>query len=440
MKITKRLVRKKSDSETGIYLDINHQGNRKKWGTGLSIHPELWNFGREIAEVPKKKDIKKKHEKRFKSLSAAIANLNTALRKIESNVEQYKLESLAKKQECSINELIKYLNSKHRKKATLKSSEYIFLTDYSEYVFVPGASEGSILRRGGKRYAASTIKTYKSMITFFKNYEKSAGEKIKFEEVDFSFYNKLMEWSNYKKFSLNYIGKRIRELKKVLKFTYKKKIHKNRIFEDADFIAPREDVTSVYLKRSEIKNLQSLELNQVEEKYRDAFLVGVYTAMRIGDYTNLTDRNLERERGQLYIKKITEKTKNQVRIPVMPELKEILQKDGFFKRPKIYEQKLNKYIKNICKKAGIDDPVEIKQTIGGKTLIREFPKYEKVSSHTARRTGATLMYLSGIPIIEIMKITGHKTVSSFMKYICITSEETSSTLSNHSYFKNGITA
>ena len=45
------------------------------------------------------------------------------------------------------------------------------------------------------------------------------------------------------------------------------------------------------------------------------------------------------------------------------------------------------------------------------------PKYKLVHSHTARRTGATLMYLSGMEIYDIMKITGHTTPVMLKKYI-----------------------
>ena len=38
-------------------------------------------------------------------------------------------------------------------------------------------------------------------------------------------------------------------------------------------------------------------------------------------------------------------------------------------------------------------------------------------SHTARRTGATLMYLAGIDAYDIIKITGHKDIDILKKYI-----------------------
>ena len=46
------------------------------------------------------------------------------------------------------------------------------------------------------------------------------------------------------------------------------------------------------------------------------------------------------------------------------------------------------------------------------------PKYEFISSHTARRSFATNEFKAGVLTIgEIMSITGHKTEKSFYKYI-----------------------
>lgn len=46
------------------------------------------------------------------------------------------------------------------------------------------------------------------------------------------------------------------------------------------------------------------------------------------------------------------------------------------------------------------------------------------------------MFKSKISTLAIMKITGHKTESSFMKYICITEEENADILETHNYFLN----
>ena len=63
-------------------------------------------------------------------------------------------------------------------------------------------------------------------------------------------------------------------------------------------------------------------------------------------------------------------------------------------------------------------------------------KYELIKAQTARRSGATNMYLAGISTLDIMKITGHKKEREFLKYIRVSKEETAELLANHEYFRN----
>lgn len=90
-------------------------------------------------------------------------------------------------------------------------------------------------------------------------------------------------------------------------------------------------------------------------------------------------------------------------------------------------QRMNRQLKEICKLAGIND-VHMLDGIARK-------KYELVSTHTARRSFATNAYRAGIPSISIMKITGHSTERSFMKYIKISQEENARLMLKNPFFK-----
>ena len=102
--------------------------------------------------------------------------------------------------------------------------------------------------------------------------------------------------------------------------------------------------------------------------------------------------------------------------------------------PRTYEQKVNHLIKEIAREAGITEKVEVSYIENGEKKSRQVEKCDLVKTHTARRSGATNMYLAGIPTIAIMKITGHKTEREFMKYIKITEEQTALELMSHPYF------
>ena len=87
----------------------------------------------------------------------------------------------------------------------------------------------------------------------------------------------------------------------------------------------------------------------------------------------------------------------------------------------------------------IDKPILLQRTKGTLTYAETKPKYDLVTSHTARRSFATNAYLAGLPPISIMKITGHKTESSFMKYIKISEKENAIQLKGHEFFNQIVT-
>lgn len=111
-----------------------------------------------------------------------------------------------------------------------------------------------------------------------------------------------------------------------------------------------------------------------------------------------------------------EKTNARVTVPVSSELKAIFERYNY-EIPHIADQVFNRYIKQCCQKAGITDSVTIKEVVGGKEVKTTKEKWELVTSHTARRTGATLMYLSGMDVYDIIKITGHASPAILKKYI-----------------------
>jgi len=52
------------------------------------------------------------------------------------------------------------------------------------------------------------------------------------------------------------------------------------------------------------------------------------------------------------------------------------------------------------------------------------PRWQLVSTHTARRTGITLMYLSHkYDLLQMMSVTGHKNTETFKSYIRLSSDE-----------------
>ena len=83
---------------------------------------------------------------------------------------------------------------------------------------------------------------------------------------------------------------------------------------------------------------------------------------------------------------------------------------------------------------GIDDIVEITKSIGAGRTTERKRKYELVSSHTARRTGITLLYMTGVPLQQVMLISGHKDEDSIRHYLRLTKEENVMILKTNEFF------
>lgn len=198
----------------------------------------------------------------------------------------------------------------------------------------------------------------------------------------------------------------------------------------------KEDHKVVYLSMSEIEKLNAMPLRGERSQVRDIFLIGCCTALRYSDYSKLSEDNFHG--GCIQI--LTKKTNTQVTIPIHYIVKDIINRNGgygFLKYRKS-PQNFNEMIKRICRDAGIVDKILIERIEGFKKICKIYKKYELISSHTARRSGATNMYLAGIPVFRIMLITGHKTQDSFFLYIGIGKEENAKELQDHEFFRGNL--
>lgn len=117
------------------------------------------------------------------------------------------------------------------------------------------------------------------------------------------------------------------------------------------------------------------------------------------------------------------KSEHWVVIPLRNEALEILKVRFNNNQSALTNGGFNKNIKLIGKLAGATNLIKFSHKKHGKDVIETKPKYEWITSHTCRRSFCTNEFLSGTPVELIMKISGHKSVKDFYKYIRITPEE-----------------
>ena len=202
----------------------------------------------------------------------------------------------------------------------------------------------------------------------------------------------------------------------------------NMKFRHKKFAFNEEETDSVHLTEDELAQLYALKItNQKLEEVRDLFIFGSWVGLRFSDFSNIKPENIIQIDGDYFIKMITQKTKELVIIPCNPVVMEIFNKyaDRPNKLPKtLSSQKFNNYIKDVCKLAEFNEKGRV--STKPKDMLADL-----VSSHTARKFFATNYYLQGFPTIDLMKITGHKTARSFLKYIRVIKLDTAKRLSEH---------
>lgn len=198
-----------------------------------------------------------------------------------------------------------------------------------------------------------------------------------------------------------------------------------------------EPTNAVFLSMNEITRIyyykfEKQDKRKAKERIRDMFVLGCLTALRYSDYSTLTADNLQ----DRYIVKRTKKTNIDVKVPAHDYVKEIFEKYGGDIPCRLCIQHFNKYLKLVMREIGLNDKITYSFTKGGKLQTVTKEKWELISSHTARRSAATNMYLTGrMKTLEIMKLTGHQTEQNFFRYIRLTNDDTARSISGDMFFR-----
>lgn len=413
--------------ESLIYMGVRLSDNKVfKYYLKVKVIPELFDKGSQRAVVDP--TLLKPYKSIDPNILPKQKQVNAAIQGMEGDVNKIIRELLAYEKAVTRERLKERLDELYRPKIEI-TNEQSFLA-YLDH-FIIKLETGDKLHKG-KRYTAGTIKTYKVFRTLIDDYDPH----LKFENIDMEFYRSFVQFLNSRNYKVNSVGKNIKFIKVIMKDAFEAGLHNNMVYTHKNFEVVTESTDEVYLTQLELDKLYELDLSSKPsyELARDVFLCGCYTALRFSDYSRLNDKMITKKNSTYYISLNTQKTNTKVIIPLKTLVVSILKKYNY-KLPKTYEQKVNRYMKEVCKLAGIDYSVEITATIGGRRISAYKPKNELVKTHTARRTGATLLYMAGVAPIDIMKITGHTTEANLLKYIRITKEQTANRLAENSFFK-----
>lgn len=293
----------------------------------------------------------------------------------------------------------------------------LYFTDYWKN-FIDRAEKGEI-RYSGNKYNEVTLKAYRKCLNSLLKYQEEINYKFDFDEINNDFFISYLSHLE-KRLMRNSICEHFRRIKHLMKISRKEGFHTNMQYEN--FIIKEEDVDNIYLSEDELSAIAQLDLTGSRlDKYRDIFLIGCYTGLRISDLLRIKKEHFHTSNGVEMLKIRTHKSPTGVFIPFLwKDLKYRLEKYDY-NLPRISEQHLRKEAKEVGRLAGINSSVIVET--GRYKNPKPYEKWQLISSHTCRRTACTNMFKRGIPVKQIMMISGHKKESTFYKYIKITEEE-----------------
>lgn len=406
-----RLKPEGKDGFSNIVLDFAYQKRRLRYEFGQSVKPIDWN--------DKKQRVKNKqtttNDGKF-ALNDMLDNLEvTCLRTYSESLKDGIPDTIILKRTLDLLIDKNHNNTEVTNKPTLFSLAQRFI-------------DGEIKFKG-KDKSQSSLDNYSAVTKHLREYQVYSKSRIDFDTLDLDFFYAYVSYlKTNKKLSVNTIAKDISIIKVFMGEAVDLEYTDNMKFKHKKFAYNEEETDHVYLTEEELTKLYELKIpNKKLDEVRDLFVFGAWVGLRFSDFSNIKPENIVQIEGDYFIKMITQKTKELVIIPCNPVVVEIFEKyaDRVNKLPKtISNQKFNDYIKDVCNLAKFTEKGRVsakpKETLA-----------DLVSSHTARRSFATNYYLQGFPTLDLMKITGHKTERSFLKYIRVSKLDTAKRLSAH---------
>lgn len=375
------------------------RNNDIETNTGFTINPKEWS---DATNKPKQNtaenkrlfnDLKKLETYLFDSLNNDLAN--------SVIIDKYWLEN-------RINDCFK----------RIEKIDNGILVNHIQYI-IDNANTRKIKGRNKLGLSENRIKGYKTFKKIIENYQEVIKKQIHLLDVNKPFVEKFTNWLiNTKEYSVNYAGKQIDNLKTVCLDAEKLEIPiNNQIKFIESFSENTEDRLIVTLSIDEIEQIRTTELEtKAHINARKWLLIGCQIGQRSNDLLAITKEDFRYTSKGINLDLIQQKTSKPVTIPIVEDyIIDMIENNLPYK---ISSQKLNEYIKEICKIAKIDEVIKGKK-IDKDTKRKKldfYPKYELITSHCFRRSFATNYYKRmHTPIL--MNITGHTKESIFLNYI-----------------------
>lgn len=379
----------RQDGTCDIKLYAYHQTNQKYLSTGLSVQPEEWDTRHGA--------VSKRHP-----LQHAY---NTNIRRMKLELEEHLLYggTISNfREEKTAGSLIAYFNS--------------------------------VIEKGDKGLLSirkSTLKNYKSALRRLTEYRDfKCLDDITFTDIDMSFYNGFSHFlATQRACRAPGIGKNMKIVKRLMNMGLEEKLHSNMTHRDPAFKIHRQSVSQkIYLTQDELSRLENLDLSgqPTLERERDRFLLAYWLLMRFSDVCRVNRSMIFQMAGKSFLRYQSKKTDTEATLPLKESAMFIMEKynyDFSFTG----NVQANRELKAIAAMAGVNTLVNQGDQSG--------PKCRFITTHTARRSAATNLYLEGASLKMIGDLGGWRDLQTLRVYLRASGLDTAQVAVDLAFFR-----
>ena len=414
-----------------IRMRVSFNGQRVEMTTGMRFDEDVWNDILLLADKQESRNFPASRRHKIESVLSEdgtdIHSIHKQLREFESRVDGvfHVFEALGRTPttedfKCYYDKKIGIIldsNNNIVPSNDPSAKTAAFWAAYDKFVSIK-----SIECNWGPTYIEKYDKLKKTLSSFRKD--------ISFDTfTDRGITDFIIFLNKHERNSNTTASKKWSEVKRFLKWSYEKHYSSNPAANTYELHMKVNSMPVIYLTIEELQRLKEYELPDNcsgQELSRDIFLFCCFTGMRYSDASNLKWEYV----NEGLIEFVTIKNNKRLRVDLNNHSKEILEKyKSMMKEPKgkVFpyrsDQQVNNDLKKLCRKIGLEEPVNIVRFYGNTRYTTTMKKYDAISTHAGRRTFICLAIELGIPPVVIREWTGHSTDKAMKPYLSITNKK-----------------
>lgn len=391
MATTKAIIRKKRINEQGvtpIFIMYTHHQRTVLFSVGQMISPEHWDDAGMV-----------------KRTMRGYSNINALIEKKKRVIDDIRIELQLADIDPTIYKVKDAYQRKYKKGVyEVKVSPYILdhwdaFVDYQVKI---------------KKIADGTARQYRAAKSRIQLFEKENKVKLTFDSITANFYDSFLYYMySVRGCSPNSVGNQIKYMKAFMTWAVNKMKYTVNVAYKS-FTKPRNPTQIFTLTKEQLDTLFFLDLSFDLRlaRVRDMFCLCCTTGLRYSDVVRLDRANIKSD----HIIISTKKTNDTAIIPLNDYSKAIVDKYPV-KFPKISNQKMNDYLKQIGMLANFEEEHEVITFRGGVKEVTKKPFFELLTMHMGRRTFITQSLERGMMPSTVMKLSTHRDLKSFNLYI-----------------------